>query len=368
MSEKLLGTSLINGRQRNCDAKLWLGEPLQKATPELWWMPQQISQWDRIWRSGAKTDTVKDSEQHTFSDTACPHLSKIMKTCCSITSFECNRVLIPSYSARFAWLNIQKAQRLVDLIPTTLCSSVSYSPLNHLITLWAETHWDGPSVMNRFTPETASRLTESPIQLSLWWKQPCWGRKRQTASWRRVTVGWSVFSIQEAGWKSQDRDTFPVCSRMSSALPILTSLCVCVLTRVCVSHPDDCRCVALPWRTQGCRRWRCAADGAEASWRGRCTGAGRSACCGRWGGGRSSWRALKHNNCQHQQRLCSCITNLQKPTSGTKQISTLIFFKPLQCVLPLEHMLCGQALFKATDLYLTFKSKSRRFQKYQTSG
>lgn len=77
-------------------------------------------------------------------------------------------------------------------------------------------------------------------------------------------------------------------------------VCVSSVQTMRLSYPDGCHCVAWPWRTPGCRRWRCVAGEAEASWRNRCTGAGRNACCGRWGGGRSSWRALKRNkHCQN---------------------------------------------------------------------
>lgn len=91
-----------------------------------------------------------------------------------------------------------------------------------------------------------------------------------------------------AGWKYQSCDTFPVCSVSRQ----LTS-CPRGGVWMCTSHPSGYRCAVSPWRTPGCRRWHCAAGGGGASWKSRCTGAGRSACCGRWGGVHSSWRALK---------------------------------------------------------------------------
>lgn len=182
--------------------------------------------------------------------------------------------------------------------------------------------------MNQFTPETASRLTESHIQLSH-------GRK---AALLRVTgeaAALRDYRRKDGNIRIVTRFLFvPRCHLLSRySLP---SACVSVQmsVRTCtcvVSYPVDCHCAASPWRTPGCRRWRCAADGAGASWRSPCTGAGRSACCGRWGGGRSSWRALKckkrENNCHNYKPKKIKIKN---STPKWKKFNILVF-PPTPC-------------------------------------
>lgn len=150
----------------------------------------------------------------------------------------------------------------------------------------------------------------------------------------------------------------------------LPSVCVCVLC----SHPGGCHGAASPWKTPECLRWRCAAGAGAASWRNRCTGAERSACCGRWVGGHSSWRALKHNKASVRMSdfmtpRCSTVEpQILRYTHGAPKNITSHLLQPLKCVGYVTCILCSRGLFEPTEFYLTFKLRSRNVKKYQPSA
>lgn len=146
----------------------------------------------------------------------------------------------------------------------------------------------------------------------------------------------------------------PGCHLLSHySLPFLCRVCVLVWTCECVSHPGDYRYVALPWRTRGCHRWRCVVVGAGAFWRSRCIGAEKSACCGRWGGGRSSWRALKHKNKRHHSTCSENQQNLNQALECWKE--KRFFYSGLTSLLFKGHYYWN---LHWIDLYSTFISNS----------
>ncbi len=146
----------------------------------------------------------------------------------------------------------------------TLCSSVSYCPLNHLIFLHPrleiccccfesfqhglpskpqdQTHCNGSCVINQFTQETASCLTESPIQLSLGRKQSCWGRRGELS--RGFANRRSRMEIS-GPWHVSCLFLDAICSPTT---PFLLSMCVCACVCVCV-------CVCLTQATAVA--WHC---------------------------------------------------------------------------------------------------------------